>query len=122
MHDTLISKFNAMESIALFYDNALIYSPNAFFISLALLLSFIILLIANVFSLFVKSIRSTAEYIIEIQKKRKKTKHSRIRSLLKTILVMYMIVNKKKARIIFYLRKILNTIKEEVLIKEGEQI
>lgn len=111
-----------------FSDNALIYSPNVFFIFLALLLSFIIFLIVNAFRVVIKSVRNTAEHIIEIQKKRKKTKHNKnkfslkIKYLLKIILVMFTIVNRKKARIIFYARKILNAIKEEVLIKEGEQI
>lgn len=109
-----------MESITFFYDNALIYSPNVFFISLAFLLSFIILLIGNVFNLFVKSIRYTAEYIIEVHQKRKRTKHNRIRLLKKTAGIMYMIVNKKKAGIILNSRKIVKAIKEEVLIKEGE--
>lgn len=109
-----------MESIILFYDNALIYSPNVFFIFLALLLSFIILLIGDIFILFVKSIRYTAEYITEIQKKRKKTKHNRIRLLIKTVSIVYMIINKKKERIILNSLKIVNAIKKEVLIKEGE--
>ena len=116
-----------MESIILFYDNALIYSPNLFFVSLALLLIFIALLISNVFYLFMESVRYTTEYINQIQKKRKNPKHNitrfslKIKLLLKIIFITFFILNKKRAKIISSVRKILNAIKEEVLIKEGEQ-
>lgn len=116
-----------MDSIALFNDNALIYSPNVLFIFLALLLSFFILLIVNAFGFFVKNVRYITKNIIKVQKirkqkKREKAKHNRIRLLIKTAGIMYKILNKKKKKIILNSRTIINAIKEEILIKEGEKI
>ena len=109
-----------MDSVVLFYSNALIYSPNEFFIFLLVLLVFITLVTGNAFYLFIKSISYAAEYIIDVQKRRKNTRHYKFKSLLKIILAVYFVLGKKISRIIFYTRKMLNVIKEEVLIKEGE--
>lgn len=119
LHDRLNT---SMEPIVVFYDNAFIYSPNVSFIFLFLFFSFILLLIGSVFFLFVDSIRYTAEYVIEIQKERKKITRNRVELLLKAVFVTYMIFNRKKERIFFYIKKVIDAIKKEVLVKEGEQI
>lgn len=113
-----------MESIIIFYDNALIYSSNIFFILLSLLVIFTLLLVVNMLNLFIISTR----YIIEINKRGKKTENNRIKSMIKAKLTIkivsniFMSFNKKKIKIISHLRRIEKKIKKEVLAEEENRI
>ena len=107
-----------------FYHNSLLYSPNLFFVSLFLATILVLLLAIFTCYFLTKKARFVTEFLVDIsgefQKKGRKKKYSRTRKITKIASYIYITVNKKMIKTILFTTKIINYVKKEVLIKEGE--